>query len=115
MVLIFVYVMDRGFVSFVATEQRSCIYLHDKMLIGSFMFVYGIDGLCLSSPIAETEAVLESEDGQVGSQNIPSDTVASFAASGETQMDGGKANSKCSPSPLYYDNKIAYSSMVGLR
>nr|QFR98472.1 SPL20 [Betula platyphylla] len=72
----------------------------------------GQDSLCLSSPIAETEAVLESEDGQVGSQNIPSDTVASFAVSGETQMDGGKANSKCSPSPLYYDNKIAYSSMI---
>ncbi|KAM4126689.1 hypothetical protein ACJW30_02G033600 [Castanea mollissima] len=75
----------------------------------------GKDSLCLSSPIAETEAFLESEDGQVtnlcsalDSQNIHGD--ASFTASGETQMDGGKDNSKCSVSQLY-DNKNAYSSM----
>uniref|UniRef100_A0A2N9ETS0 SBP-type domain-containing protein n=1 Tax=Fagus sylvatica TaxID=28930 RepID=A0A2N9ETS0_FAGSY len=73
----------------------------------------GKDGLCLSSPIAETEAFLESEDGQVttsapDSQNIHGD--ASFTASGETQTDGGKDNSKCSLS-LLYDNKNAYSSM----
>lgn len=94
-------------------EQKSCIFFLDKTL-----FVYGVDSLCLSSPIAETEAFLESEDGQVttlcsalDSQNIHGD--ASFTASGETQMDGGKDNSKCSLSQLY-DNKNDYSSMVGL-
>lgn len=83
--------------------------------------VYDVDGLCWSSPIAETEVALESEDGQVttlgsalDSQNIPTDTVASFAAFGEAQMQGGKDNTKCSPSPLYYDNKTPYSSLVGL-
>ncbi|KAG2727300.1 hypothetical protein I3760_01G151200 [Carya illinoinensis] len=76
------------------------------------------DGLYWSSPIAETEAALESEDGQVttlgsalDSQNIPTDTVPSSAASGETQMQGGKDNTKCFPSPLYYDNKSSYSSL----
>lgn len=78
----------------------------------------GRDGLRMNSPITETETGLESEDGQAttlssarGSQNIVSDTVASFAVSGETQLDGGKDNSKDSPSPVYYDNKAAYSSM----
>ena len=87
-----------------------------------FFFLYGVDGLCSSDPITETEAILESEDGQVttlgsarDSQNIHSDAVASFAASGETQMDGEKNNFKCSVSPMYHDNKTAYSSTVGLR
>ncbi|XP_041000956.1 squamosa promoter-binding-like protein 7 [Juglans microcarpa x Juglans regia] len=76
------------------------------------------DGLCSSSPMAEMEAVLESEDVRVttlcsdlNSQNMHCDTVASFVASGETQMHGEKDNTKCSLSPLYCDNKTDYSSV----
>ncbi|KAA8527510.1 hypothetical protein F0562_034775 [Nyssa sinensis] len=77
----------------------------------------GKDSICLSSQIAERESLLESEDGQVstlctarGSQNIQIDSGVSFVASGETQMDGEKDNSK-TLSSSYCDNKSAYSSV----
>uniref|UniRef100_A0A5B7AUV9 Putative squamosa promoter-binding-like protein 7 n=1 Tax=Davidia involucrata TaxID=16924 RepID=A0A5B7AUV9_DAVIN len=76
----------------------------------------GKDSICLNSQIAEREALLESEDGNVStlctahdSQNIQSDSILSFVASGETQMDGEKDNSK-TLSSSYCDNKSAYSS-----
>ncbi|KAL5852517.1 hypothetical protein ACOSQ3_007635 [Xanthoceras sorbifolium] len=78
----------------------------------------GKDSLCVSSQLADVEALLESEDGHVStlnsapnSQNVNSDSGVSFGASGETQMDGGKDDSKVSLSPSYCDNKSAYSSM----
>uniref|UniRef100_A0A2P2LXF6 SBP-type domain-containing protein n=1 Tax=Rhizophora mucronata TaxID=61149 RepID=A0A2P2LXF6_RHIMU len=60
----------------------------------------------------------ESEDGHMSSlqsdpnsQHLNSDSGLSFGASGETQMDAGKEDTKCSHSPSYRDNKSAYSSV----
>ncbi|KAF8401584.1 hypothetical protein HHK36_012529 [Tetracentron sinense] len=76
------------------------------------------DSLCVSNQIMGREALLESEDGHASplcsapnSQNIQSDSVVSFVASGEAQMEGGKDNSKYSISSSFCDNKSAYSSM----
>ncbi|KAL5541765.1 hypothetical protein UlMin_009475 [Ulmus minor] len=65
----------------------------------------------------QKESFVESEGGQVSSQGTAtvtrdnSDGFASLADSGETQMDGGKHNSKQALSSSHYDNKSAYSSM----
>ncbi|KAK6913830.1 SBP domain [Dillenia turbinata] len=80
--------------------------------------VAGKDDVCLGSQIADVEALLESDDGPAspicsvpGSQNIQSDSVISFTASGETQMGGTKDNVKHILSSTYCDNKSAYSSV----
>ncbi|KAL2530713.1 Squamosa promoter-binding-like protein 7 [Forsythia ovata] len=77
----------------------------------------GKDIICSSSQIAERETLLESE-GHVstissgpGSQTIQSDSFASFAASGETHVDGEKENPKQKNSPSYCENKSAFSSV----
>ncbi|KAA8548538.1 hypothetical protein F0562_000195 [Nyssa sinensis] len=76
----------------------------------------GKDITCLSSQIAEREALLQSEDGYIStlctardSQSIQSDSVVPFVASGEPQMNGEKDNSK-TVSSSYCDKKSAYSS-----
>lgn len=72
----------------------------------------------MSSQIEEREILLES-DGQVstlcsalGSQNLQSDSVVSFAASGEAHIKGDKQNPKFKHSPSYCDNKSSFSSVV---
>ncbi|KAL2506723.1 Squamosa promoter-binding-like protein 7 [Abeliophyllum distichum] len=77
----------------------------------------GKDIICSSSQIVERETLLESE-GHVstissgpGSQTIQSDSFASFAASGETHVDGEKENPKQKNSPSYCENKSAFSSV----
>ncbi|KAK6122970.1 hypothetical protein DH2020_043287 [Rehmannia glutinosa] len=76
----------------------------------------GKDGICVSSQIEEREILLES-DGHVstlssvlGSQNLQSDSVVSFAASGETHIEGDKQNPKYKHFPSYGD-KSAFSSV----
>lgn len=78
----------------------------------------GKDNLCLSTQLAEAEALLDSEEGHVStfcsapdSQKINGDSVISFVHSGETQTNERKDNSKCAISPSYCDEKSAYSSM----
>ncbi|GLT42027.1 hypothetical protein SLA2020_160510 [Shorea laevis] len=78
----------------------------------------GRDGLRLSSQIEDLEIPIESEDGHVSAvhsdpilQNVNGDSVVSFVASGNTEMDRGKDDSKLSLSPSYCDNKTAYSSV----
>ncbi|KAK6930089.1 SBP domain, partial [Dillenia turbinata] len=78
----------------------------------------GKDDVCLGSQIADGEALLESEDGPAspicsvpGSQNVQSDSVISFTALGETQMDGPKDNVKHILSSSYCDNRSAFSSV----
>ncbi|GKU85590.1 hypothetical protein SLEP1_g240 [Rubroshorea leprosula] len=78
----------------------------------------GRDGLCLSSQIEDLEIPIESEDGHVSAvhsdptlQNVNGDGVVSFVASGNTEMDRRKDDSKSSLSPSYCDNKTAYSSV----
>lgn len=67
----------------------------------------------MSSEVIEIGAALEHEDGRAtDSLNVNVDTVVSFAASGETQVNSGKDNSNISNSPSYCDDKSAYSSMV---
>ncbi|KAI3469465.1 hypothetical protein Pfo_026128 [Paulownia fortunei] len=77
----------------------------------------GKDGICLSSQIEEREILLES-DGHVstlcstlGSQNLQGDSVASFAAPGETHINGLKRNPKNKRSPSSCDNKNTFSSV----
>ena len=74
----------------------------------------------LSSELNEKEASLDHEDEPLtilssapDRQNITNDSVVSFVASGETQVNSGKDVSNISNSPSYCDNKSAYSSMVG--
>ncbi|GLT59668.1 hypothetical protein SLA2020_324760 [Shorea laevis] len=78
------------------------------------------DGPCLSSPIGDQETPLEFEDGHVAAvhsdpmlPNVNSESVVSVLASGNTDMDGGKDDSKFSLSPSYCNNKTAsaYSSV----
>ncbi|XP_010279431.1 PREDICTED: squamosa promoter-binding-like protein 7 [Nelumbo nucifera] len=78
----------------------------------------GKDTLCLNDRVPQREVTLEPEDGHVSppcsapsSQNVQSDSVVSFAASGETPMDGRKENSKNAISSPFCDNKSAYSSV----
>ncbi|XVE65696.1 hypothetical protein DITRI_Ditri08aG0020300 [Diplodiscus trichospermus] len=75
----------------------------------------GKDDLSLSGQIAEEEPTFESEDGLVSThcsapmlQSVNNDSVVSLI---ETEMDGGKDDSKLSISTSYNDNKTAYSSM----
>ncbi|KAK6146151.1 hypothetical protein DH2020_020020 [Rehmannia glutinosa] len=77
----------------------------------------GKDGICVSSQIEEREILLES-DGHVstlssvlGSQNLQSDSVVSFAASGETHIEGDKQNPKYKHFPSYGD-KSDFSSVI---
>nr|QTM66375.1 squamosa promoter-binding-like protein SPL5 [Osmanthus fragrans] len=76
----------------------------------------GKDSTCLSSQIAEPENLLESEghvstiSSGLGSQTIQSDSFLSFAASGETHVDGEKENPKQKYS-LSFENKSAFSSV----
>lgn len=74
----------------------------------------------LSGEINEKEVSLDHENEPLAflrsapdTQNINSDGVVSFVASGETQVNSGKDVSNISNSPSYCDNKSAYSSMVG--
>ncbi|KAL7251967.1 hypothetical protein ACSBR1_013761 [Camellia fascicularis] len=76
------------------------------------------DSTCLSSQLTEREPLLESEEGQIStlcsnpsSQNIQSDSVASFVVSREPQIDGEKDESKHAHSSFYCDNKSAYSAL----
>ncbi|GLT99230.1 hypothetical protein SLE2022_166820 [Rubroshorea leprosula] len=78
------------------------------------------DDPCLSSPIGDQEMPLEFEDGHVAAvhsdpmlQNVNSESVVSVLASGNTEMDGGKDDSKFLLSPSYSNNKTlsAYSSV----
>ncbi|KAI3443170.1 SBP-type domain-containing protein [Psidium guajava] len=78
----------------------------------------GKDTLCLSGQFGEKEASLEPEDGGVPipetaseCQIIPTDSVASYVVSRETQMKSRKDNSKCALSPSCGDNRSAYSSV----
>ncbi|XP_030540825.1 squamosa promoter-binding-like protein 7 [Rhodamnia argentea] len=78
----------------------------------------GKDTLCLSGQFGEKEASLEPEDGGVPTpetapecQIIPTDSIASYVVSRETQMKSRKDNSKCALSPSYGDNRSAYSSV----
>ncbi|KAJ1428826.1 SBP domain [Sesbania bispinosa] len=78
----------------------------------------GKDCSNLSSELIEKGASPDHEDEPVAilsstpdTQNINSDSVVSFAASGETQVNNGKDISNISKSPSYCDNKSAYSSM----
>ncbi|GAV63375.1 SBP domain-containing protein [Cephalotus follicularis] len=78
----------------------------------------GKDTLCITSQIADEEPLLESEDGHLSDvhltselQNINSDSVASFMASGGTPTDVGKDDTKYSLSSSYCDNKSAHSSV----
>ncbi|PSS33929.1 Squamosa promoter-binding-like protein [Actinidia chinensis var. chinensis] len=77
----------------------------------------GKDSMCLSNQITEREPLLESEEGQIstrcsnpGSENIQTDSVVSFVASGEAQIVGEKDESKYARSS-YCEDKSAYSSM----
>ncbi|KAK6122633.1 hypothetical protein DH2020_043632 [Rehmannia glutinosa] len=77
----------------------------------------GKDGICVSSQIEEREILLES-DGHVstlssvlGSQNLQSDSVVSFAASGETHIEGDKQNPKYKHFPSYGD-KSDFCSVI---
>ncbi|KAK4379946.1 hypothetical protein RND71_001808 [Anisodus tanguticus] len=66
-----------------------------------------------SSQLGEKEILLESE-GNVpicSTQGIQNNQSDSFTASGDTQVDAEKENSKNSHSPSYYDNKSAFSSV----
>nr|DAD37871.1 TPA_asm: hypothetical protein HUJ06_008512 [Nelumbo nucifera] len=79
----------------------------------------GKDTLYLSNKVTESEISLELEDGHVSPprsapslQNVQSDSVASFAASGEIHVDGAKENSKYAISSSLCENKNAYSSVV---
>ncbi|CAI9776841.1 unnamed protein product [Fraxinus pennsylvanica] len=74
----------------------------------------GKDSICLSSEIAEPETLLESGhvstiSSGLGSQTIQSDSFLSFAASGETRVDGEKENPKQKNS-LSCENKSTFSS-----
>lgn len=76
------------------------------------------DNTGLGTQLKEKDAIFESE-GQVsthcsahGSQNTQGDCVGSFAAFGETQINGGKENPRYDQSPSCCDNKSAFSSMV---
>lgn len=71
------------------------------------------DNICLSNQSAEKDVLVESEDGHVstlcstpGSKNVQGDSVVSFVASDETQIDGKKDTHL----PSYSDSKSAYSS-----
>ncbi|GAB2266341.1 Squamosa promoter-binding-like protein [Dionaea muscipula] len=76
--------------------------------------------VCSTSEIAEDndrDSSQDLKDGNVSnicsvldSQNIPSESITTFAASAETRPDGGKSNSKFDLSPSY-GNKSVYSSM----
>nr|AUW52978.1 squamosa promoter binding-like protein 7 [Petunia x hybrida] len=69
------------------------------------------DSTCVGSQLGEREILLESE-GNVpicSTQGIQNNHSDSFTASGETQVDAEKENSKNSNSPSYYD-KSAFSS-----
>ena len=95
-----------------------CLYIPLKC---SGKIVSCTDRMCLSGQPIGREPLLESEDGHFstlcsvpGSQNIQSDSIVSFVASGEAQIDGGKNDSKYALSSSYCDNKSAYSSPVGL-
>ncbi|KAF7837176.1 squamosa promoter-binding-like protein 7 isoform X2 [Senna tora] len=72
----------------------------------------GKDSSHLSSEINEIGAALDHEDQQTpDTLNVNCDSLVSFAACGEAQLNGGKDNSNISNSPSYCDNKSAYSSM----
>lgn len=72
----------------------------------------------MTSQNEEREILLESEvqvctlSSALGSQNLQSDSVVSFTASGETHIEGDKLNPKLKHSPSYGDNKGSYSSLV---
>ncbi|XP_059311947.1 squamosa promoter-binding-like protein 7 [Lycium ferocissimum] len=71
------------------------------------------DSTRMASQLGEREILLESE-GHVpisSTQGIQNNHSDSFTASGETQVDAEKENSKNSHSPSYYDNKSAFSSV----
>ncbi|KAF8038164.1 hypothetical protein BT93_B0892 [Corymbia citriodora subsp. variegata] len=77
----------------------------------------GKDTLCLSGHSGEKEASLEPEDGGVPTpetapecQIIPTDSIASYVVSRETQTESRKENSKYALSPSCGDNRSAYSS-----
>ena len=81
------------------------------------LFLCYTDDLSLSGQIAEEEPAFESEDGLVSThcsapmlQSVNNNSVVTLT---ETEMDGGKDDSKFSMSTSYCDNKSAYSSMVG--
>ncbi|KAI3459319.1 hypothetical protein Pfo_015982 [Paulownia fortunei] len=77
----------------------------------------GKDGICVSSQNEEREILVESDGpvstpcSAIGSQNLQSDSVVSFVASGETHIEGDKHNRKHKYSPSYFDNKSAFSSV----
>ncbi|KAJ4835237.1 hypothetical protein Tsubulata_049435 [Turnera subulata] len=79
----------------------------------------GGNGTGKDGSVFEKEVLVESEDGHFSahnsddptSQNVNSDSGVSFGASGDTQTDGGKDDSKFSCSPSNFDNKTAYSSV----
>lgn len=92
-------------------------YYWFKLKIGYFFCLFEWpDSTCTGSQLGEREILLESEGHvPIGStQGIQNNQSDSFTASGETQGDAEKENSKNSLSPSYYDNKSAFSSMVGL-
>lgn len=79
------------------------------------------DELCLTNQLKDTESLLESEDGYgstfcsvPSSQNIHSNTVASFVTADETQMDEGKGYLKPSHPSSFCNDEFAYSSVVCL-
>lgn len=109
------------YIFWVSTKGQHCLSLPLTIVLWADEIYYNTDSLCLSSQITDQEAFLEAEDGHVSglnsapnAQNVNSDSGISFAASGEIRIDGGKDDSKTSPSPSYCDNKSSYSSMVGL-
>ncbi|GAB4851209.1 Squamosa promoter-binding-like protein [Ancistrocladus abbreviatus] len=80
----------------------------------------GRGNVCSNSQITENEWELlqDSRDGNMSnqcsvpdSQNMQSDSVVTFVASGEAEGDRGTDELKSDPSPFYCNNKSSYSSM----
>ncbi|KAL9140077.1 hypothetical protein ABFS82_14G012400 [Erythranthe guttata] len=77
------------------------------------------DGICVSSQIEEREILPESNahvstvGSGLDSQNLQSDSVASFSTPADTHIEGDKdkQNPKYKLSPSYCDNKTNFSSL----
>lgn len=78
----------------------------------------GKDSSFLRSQLTEKAPLLESREGKISipcsspsPQNVLSDSVVTFAASDETQIDFEKDEPKSTPSAIYCDKKSGYSSV----
>lgn len=92
---------------------QACRCLH-ALWIGTLISFSGPDIIRASGQIEASEILLES-DRQVsapGSQNLQSDSVASFTTSDNTHVEADKQNLRFKQFPLYSDNKSSFSSAV---